>query len=95
MSYSDYELAEMKWGSYGDLGLDPLEIKSLPELTTEHLQNILLIEMWHISDDYVEAIRQILASRNANTLPNITLLMSVCNHRKHMKQVNINKSLLN
>lgn len=60
------------WGTSGRNGNDPVVFIPLKELTTNHLQNILLSCSWHIPQNYKDSINDILRLRKKKQLKNIT-----------------------
>lgn len=63
------EGADLPWGTYGLNNLNrTLKWVKLGDCESDHLQNILRTESWHIPEEYDQAIRRILRSRGVEPL---------------------------
>lgn len=61
------EGADLSWGTY-DLKESTFKWVKLGDCESDHLQNILRTESWHIPEEYDQAIRRILRSRGVEPL---------------------------
>lgn len=50
------------WGSYGPAADQPLNVRTLEDLDTEHLENILITQR-HLSNEYAASILMLLKQR--------------------------------
>ena len=81
IDYSQIPNSDLKWGSYGKSGKEPIKVRRLHQLDTDHLQAILETQgqLYGINPDfrmpffpdsrYLPAIRAILRARGAYVPP--------------------------
>lgn len=62
---------ELLWGTYGPNAIywPSLKMVKLDDCDTDHLQNILRTEDWHLNDTYRNAISEILRERGVIPIP--------------------------
>jgi len=63
---------DLRWGTSGINGTEPMQVKRLGDLTSDHLNNILACCGWNLSNKYKSAIYAILLERGVKPLMDIT-----------------------